>query len=510
MRRRRLLVLGAAVVLAVSGTAGTVMATTRGDEETDRCADRDRARVERTTLSSGLTLSGRLGYGAPTRVPGTGTGVLTALPAAGDVVATGQVLYAVDGRPVLTAPGTTPLWRDLAVGDRGPDVVALREALTAMGYAAGGAGDDRFDDALSSAMGALYRDRGFPEPKDLPEASTLREEAEQDLAAARVELAQARAALTERTAGPTSGERARAEAAVASAQRALDAARAAEQSAAAGAAAGSDEVGPDEDPDAGPDGAGTGGATPGPATVPSEVPPAVPSVAEATEQLRTAQAELSDLDATGDATAERAQVAAAGAALRTAEDAVAAARANGVRAGEIVMVPHDAVRVDSVSAVLGQTAAETVLTWTGTSVRAYADLTPAQAQQVATGTEVDVTLPDSSVVPGTVAAVEPAGSGQDAEQSVPRMVVDLPDQGALTELGLPAVKLRLPSQEAADALVVPVTALLALAEGGYALEVVDDGASCGVLVPVEVGLVADARAQVLPGDAEEGQEVLLP
>ncbi len=57
---------------------------------------------------------------------------------------------------------------------------------------------------------------------------------------------------------------------------------------------------------------------------------------------------------------------------------------------------------------------------------------------------------------------------------------------------------------------VPVTALLATADGGYAVEVWD-GASAA-RTPVEIGLVADARAQVLASGAEVGAEgrVLAP
>lgn len=482
MRRRTLLVAGTIGALALTGAAGALAAARTGGEDTQQGAGHETATVERTTLSAGLTVSGQLGYGTPTQVPGTGKGVVTALPAAGDVVPTGQVLYAVDGRPVLTLHGSTPLWRDLALGDTGPDVLALREALAALGYQAGDASSDRFDEPLADALGALYRDRGYPEPKDLPGTSAAREEAEQAAATARAELAQAQAALAEKTSGPTAGEQARAEAAVAAAQRALDAATAAEQASEQAAAEGSDTT----------DGT-------------------VQSVAEATEQLRTAQAELADLGETADATAERAQVAAARTALEAAEQKVAAAGTNGVRSGEIVMVPADAVRIDTVPAVLGQTAAETVLTWTGTSVRGYADLTTSQAQQVATGTEVDLTLPDSTTVAGTVAAVEPARTGEDGLETGPTLVVDLPDQEALADVGLPAVKITLPAQEADDALVVPVTALLALAEGGYALEVVNPGEPARTtLVPVEVGLVADARAQVITEDVDEGAQVVVP
>ena len=63
------------------------------------------------------------------------------------------------------------------------------------------------------------------------------------------------------------------------------------------------------------------------------------------------------------------------------------------------------------------------------------------------------------------------------------------------------------SVQAEDALSVPVEALLALAEGGYALERPD-----GSLVGVETGAFADGYVAVTPtsGDLAEGDEVVVP
>mgnify|MGYP000101845571 CR=1 FL=1 len=65
-------------------------------------------------------------------------------------------------------------------------------------------------------------------------------------------------------------------------------------------------------------------------------------------------------------------------------------------------------------------------------------------------------------------------------------------------------------QEQPETLVVPATALLATPDGGYAVEVWD-GASA-TRTPVTIGLVADARAQVLASGADAGGDgrVLAP
>ena len=59
-----------------------------------------------------------------------------------------------------------------------------------------------------------------------------------------------------------------------------------------------------------------------------------------------------------------------------------------------------------------------------------------------------------------------------------------------------------------DALLVPVTALLARSGGGFAVEVVAKGAV--KTVPVELGLFADGLVEVTGGELEAGDEVVVP
>jgi hypothetical protein len=65
---------------------------------------------------------------------GTGGGTYTSLPAVGQVVRQGRVLYAVSGDPVVLLYGATPAYRDLAEGDTGPDVTELNTDLVTLGY----------------------------------------------------------------------------------------------------------------------------------------------------------------------------------------------------------------------------------------------------------------------------------------------------------------------------------------------------------------------------------------
>jgi Putative peptidoglycan binding domain len=118
------------------------------------------ATVARTDLSDSTTLPGTLGFGAATPVTGRGTGVVTALAAAGSTVVRGRTLYRADDQPVLLFYGGTPLFRTLAAPTstgtstakppRGRDVTVVADNLQALGYDIGYRPPD--DDGL----GATY------------------------------------------------------------------------------------------------------------------------------------------------------------------------------------------------------------------------------------------------------------------------------------------------------------------------------------------------------------------
>jgi multidrug efflux pump subunit AcrA (membrane-fusion protein) len=62
--------------------------------------------------------------------------VLTSLPEPGTQVAPGQILYAVDGQPVVAMAGTIPAWRTLKYGvDDGADVAQVEQNLVDLGFA---------------------------------------------------------------------------------------------------------------------------------------------------------------------------------------------------------------------------------------------------------------------------------------------------------------------------------------------------------------------------------------
>jgi peptidoglycan hydrolase-like protein with peptidoglycan-binding domain len=98
------------------------------------------ATVTRGALAAQLEAPGTLQYlaqpdGAPYTVVDHTTGTFTSLPAVGEMIDQGQVLYRVDDQPVVLLDGTTPAYRSLSEGDTGPDVKQLNADLVELGYA---------------------------------------------------------------------------------------------------------------------------------------------------------------------------------------------------------------------------------------------------------------------------------------------------------------------------------------------------------------------------------------
>jgi peptidoglycan hydrolase-like protein with peptidoglycan-binding domain len=97
------------------------------------------ALVVRTDLSARQLVGGTLGYqGIFTVASESGGGMITWLPAEGDVTRRGQPLFAVDGQPVTLLYGSLPAWRPFVPGmTDGPDVRQLQRNLAALGFDAG-------------------------------------------------------------------------------------------------------------------------------------------------------------------------------------------------------------------------------------------------------------------------------------------------------------------------------------------------------------------------------------
>jgi peptidoglycan hydrolase-like protein with peptidoglycan-binding domain len=175
--------------------------------------------------------------------------------------------------------------------------------------------------------------------------------------------------------------------------------------------------------------------------------------------------------------------------------------------GEVVFEP-DAVLVAGLEGRRGGSVGPgaPVLRVTDTERVVTASLPASRRDGVEVGDTVEVELGDGSVVEATIEEIDAAPTtAQDGSQtygmrlSPGEAAADVPDG---------PVSLQLVRQERPDVLAVPVNALLALLEGGYAVErLTGDGLT--ELVEVEPGLFADGWVEVT-GDLAEGDVVVVP
>jgi hypothetical protein len=224
-------------------------------------------------------------------------------------------------------------------------------------------------------------------------------------------------------------------------------------------------------------------------------------------------------------------------AVEKLQAALGVARSGALALGEAVFEPT-AVRVTSLSAQLGGRTqpGETVIQATSTARQVQIALAASQQTEVAVGNKVTITLPNSRTTPGVVSSVAtvatcPSGSGSGRSgssaaapgtdtcssngsgSSTPTIAVDVTfsDPAATGTWDQAPVQVGITTASVPNALVVPVTALLARSGGGYAVEVVGAGATSH-LVPVSLGLFddADGLVQVTGSGLAAGQEVVVP
>jgi Putative peptidoglycan binding domain len=140
-RGRVMLAGSAAVVLAAAGGAaaaagaGVFSGSQPASGVVDNADPTSLATVTLGSLSSQEQVDATLGYAGQYSVLNQATGVYTELPAAGQVIRRGQVLYQVSGSPVVLLYGRVPAYRTLSEGMSGADVRQLNANLVALGYA---------------------------------------------------------------------------------------------------------------------------------------------------------------------------------------------------------------------------------------------------------------------------------------------------------------------------------------------------------------------------------------
>lgn len=185
-----------------------------------------------------------------------------------------------------------------------------------------------------------------------------------------------------------------------------------------------------------------------------------------------------------------------------------------VELGDVVFLPG-AVRVVTHEVDVGGAAGGPVVSVSSTARTVTVDLDARRQALMGPGQAVEVVLADGTVVGAAVASVAtvvdpPASEGASATVKV---VITLEDESSAGGLDQAPVTVRVVAVAASAVLTVPLDALLALAEGGYAVErAPGDDAGSGIapdLVAVELGAFADGFVEVT-GALSEGDEVVVP
>lgn len=126
------------------------------------------ADVARGSLVSGVDFVGQLGPSTQSSVtiPPTPDAALSVVTGhaleTGAEVSTGRLLTEVNGRPVFGLHSAFAFYRDMGIGDSGPDVKALQEALAARGYPV--EPDGLFGVVTADAVERWYGDAGYGAP----------------------------------------------------------------------------------------------------------------------------------------------------------------------------------------------------------------------------------------------------------------------------------------------------------------------------------------------------------
>jgi len=176
--------------------------------------------------------------------------------------------------------------------------------------------------------------------------------------------------------------------------------------------------------------------------------------------------------------------------------------------GQVVVLAGP-VRVNSVTAQLGDPVDGELLTVTATTKVVTVPFTAGEVSQVSTGMAVTVTRPDGKPVPGKVTAVSTVvdGGGDDQAQTggPPKVNVTVTpdDQQAVADIDSASVQVNITTEVHEGVLAVPVGALVALRGGGYAVQLPD-----GTLKAVQTGMFSRELVEVSGAGLKAGMTVV--
>ena len=372
---------------------------------------------------------------------GQRSGVITDVVEPGDTIEQGDVLYRVDGEPVVVLYGDTPAYRtlfDAADNLEGHDVLQLETALVALGYDPDGLAsvDEEFTDYTETMVERWQEDLGVEADGRVEFGDVIFIPAAADVRSVTADVGQA--------------------------------------------------------------------ANPGHpvGTITSGDPLEGDDVAQLEASLTALGYDGVDVDGRWD-DGTKAAVLAWQADNGLDTDGV-------IDLGEIVFLPAP-VRVNEVLAAVGSAVnpGSPVLAISSADQTVTFDLPAVDQGLVDVGQTVTIEMPDGTETPGTVVSVASVATAQPGADASFEVQVTLDDPSVAAGLDEAPVDVEVVSDSVEDVMAVPVSALVALAEGGYAVEV-DAGNGTTRLVAVDPGFFADGLVEVTSDALTVGDRVVVP
>jgi len=178
--------------------------------------------------------------------------------------------------------------------------------------------------------------------------------------------------------------------------------------------------------------------------------------------------------------------------------------------GEVVFLPGP-IRVADVSSSVGASVnnGSPILQTSSSDTLVSVELDAADQGTLGEGESVTVVLPDNSETPGTVTSVSSVASVNQQGEAFFEVTITLDNPSDAAGLDEAPVEVEYVTDQVNSVLAVPRTALIALAEGGYAVEV-DESNGQTVLVGVDPGFFAASLVEVDAPGLAVGDLVVLP
>jgi len=176
--------------------------------------------------------------------------------------------------------------------------------------------------------------------------------------------------------------------------------------------------------------------------------------------------------------------------------------------GEVVFLPAP-VRVNDVISSVGSSVnpGTPVVGVSSSDQFVTFDLPAADQGLVTVGQDVIIEMPDGSDAAGTVIEIDSVATGGQGNATFGVKIV-LDDPSVAAGLDEAPVDVEVVSDSVLDVMAIPVSALVALAEGGYAVEV--QTATGTQLIAVEPGFYADGLVEVESAGLSVGDMVVVP